>query len=268
MHLFTWNVGKCETLTHLAFLYLSRLAEQDSVIATMQEWPWSVDKETLGELGLAAVPGSAKSVILYSTDLKLVSYESDASGRATIAQFSMPSGNVINCIGLHWHSRHSHSEVVEPYERGGAMALFRHYLEERLEKGIPAVMMGDFNTTPTDGDMASPYCLFALSSRHKTSGSKKEVVMGKEKRPWCLLESKISRGIGTFYHKKNNVWLLFDHVVLSPELAQNFSNGKSVPEVQVLTEIDGNNFLTKHEVPRTQKYSSDHLPVLCILHYQ
>lgn len=268
MHLFTWNIGKRERLTHIAFLYLSRLADKDSVIATLQEWPGETSEEDLKELGLAAVPGAAKTVMFYSRDMKLQKSQADASGRAKIAQFEMASGKQIACIGLHWHSRHSHSEVVEPYERGGAMALFRHHLEERLDPGVPAVIMGDFNTTSHDGDMTSPYCLFALSPQNRVRPSM-QMVMGRQKRPWCLLKSKMPQTIGSYYHKKNETWSVYDHIVLSPELAQTVLDGTILAESEVLTEMEENEFLVrKNNVPRTPKYASDHLPILCRIHYQ
>jgi exonuclease III len=162
---------------------------------------------------------------------------------------------------MHWHSRESRSEVVDHYERGGAMALFRHYLEERLGKDMPAVIMGDFNTSPHDRDMTSPYCLFALPNMNRSRRGS-ERVMGREKRPWHLTDPKKPSNVGTYYYGKDGMWHVFDHVVLTPELKPAFVGAK------VLTELEQNKFLTKKkQIPRGEKFASDHLPVVCEIHY-
>lgn len=198
MHLFTWNVRSRVEMAPYVFAYLERIARSDHVVATLQEWPCGLPD--LGDYRLRFVPISGKAVVLYSSDLQLGDHAIDSSGRATVARFRLPAGNEITCVGLHWHSRDSRSEIVDPYERGGAMALFRHHLEDHLGKDIPAVIMGDFNCSAHEHEreMCSPYCLFALSARHRRTPSM-ETVMGREKRAWLLVEPEVPRHVGTFF---------------------------------------------------------------------
>ncbi|WP_437640759.1 hypothetical protein [Sorangium sp. So ce854] len=130
MHLFTWNVDERIEMASRALVYLERIAATDYVIASLQEWPWTFPDLTGYRLDV--VRSGGKALILYSRDLILREHGPDASGRATIARFRLPSGSEFTAVGVHWHSRDGHSEVVDPYERGGAIALFRHHLEGRI----------------------------------------------------------------------------------------------------------------------------------------
>lgn len=260
MHLFTWNVGKRIAMAPHALKYLERIAERDHVIATLQEWPWQFPD--LEGYPLKLVPTVGKALILYSSGLELRDHSLDDSGRATVARFRLNAGNEITCVGLHWHSRNGLGGLDDHYERGGAMALFRHHLENRLGQDTPAVIMGDFNANSHDQEMASPYCLFAQSKRDRSRPSM-ESIMGQDKRPWRLVEPEIPAHVGTYYWPTREKWIVLDHVVLTPSLAPGFL------EAEVLTEIEGHRFLTPDkQVPRGAEHASDHLPVVCKIHYQ
>lgn len=260
MHLFTWNVDKRPAMAPYAFTYLERLAARDSVIATLQEWPWAFPD--LQGRGLEVVRVGDHAVLLYSRDLVLGDHGPDASGRATIARFRVRSGAEITAVGLHWHSRDSQSGVGDPCERGGAMALFRHHLEGRLR--TPAVVMGDFNASPEqhEREMCSKYCLFALTKRHRlTSGM--ETVMGQDKRAWVLVEPAKPANASTYFWAHTQGWSDLDHVILTPDLASRLEGA------EVLTHMEGHEFLTEEkQVPRGRALASDHLPVVCRIHYQ
>ncbi len=260
MHLFTWNVGKRKLMGPRALAYLERIAANDSVIAALQEWTW--DPPDLTGSRLDRVPAEGNTVLLYSSDLHLDHHEPDASGRATIARFRVQSGAEITVVGLHWHSRDHRSEVVADDERGGAMALFRHHLEPRLRN--PAVVMGDFNASPYDhhGEMCGRYCLFARTKRDRVTDGM-QTVMGQAKRAWLLVEPAKPPNAGTYFWEHSQAWSDYDHVVLTPDLE------KQLAGAEVLTSMDGHEFLTKKkQVPRGKKLASDHLPVVCRIHYQ
>lgn len=122
MHLFTWNVGQRINMASRALVYLERLAAADYVIASLQEWPWEFPDLTGCRLDV--VRSGGKAHILYSRDLVLGEHGPDASGRATIARFRLPSGSEFTAVGVHWHGRDSRSEIVDPYERGGPSPYF------------------------------------------------------------------------------------------------------------------------------------------------
>lgn len=261
MHLFTWNIGGRFQMLPYAFAYLERIARSDRIIATLQEWPDSVALPALGSHGLTLVPREGKAIILHSSDLVLVQDSLDSSGRATIARLRLPSGNEITCVGLHWYSRDSRGGLTDHYERGGAMALFRHHLESRLDQSTPAVLMGDFNFSGQEGEMFSPYCLYARTARHRGT-STTTMIMGQQKKAWALVEPDMPKHMGTFYWKAKQAWHILDHIVLTPDLV------RAVVSAEVLTELEGHTFLTKKQVPRTKRYASDHLPLVCRIHYQ
>lgn len=245
-----------------AFTYLERVAREDHVVAALQEWPFGLPD--LGEHRLKFVPIAGKAVLLHSSELVLLDALLDDSERATIARFRLPSGNELACVGVHWHNRGIGSELVDdPYERGGAMALFRHLLEGRLGQDTPAVVMGDFNCSAQEHEreMCSPYCLFAVSERHRTTLSM-ETVMGQRKRAWRLVEPSCPSHIGTYFWQKTEAWATLDHVVLTPDLY------RLLRRADVLTHMAGQPFLTEgKQVPRSAQFASDHLPVICTIGY-
>jgi endonuclease/exonuclease/phosphatase family metal-dependent hydrolase len=243
-----------------ALAYLERIAKSDSLIATFQEWPWTPN---LQGTSLDIVPGGEKTVVVYSSEhLTLLSHGLDDSGRAMIAKFKVPSGAEITAVGLHWHGRDARSEVANPYERGGAMALFRHHLQRRIE--TPAVIMGDFNASPSEHEreMCGRYCLFALTRRHRLRPGM-ETVMGVDKRAWILVEPTKPANAGTYFWAHAQAWTDLDHVVLTPELKDRLVGA------EVLATMEGHSFLTEpKQVPRGEGLASDHLPVVCRIHYQ
>jgi endonuclease/exonuclease/phosphatase family metal-dependent hydrolase len=260
MHLFTWNIDKRIAMAPRALAYLERVAERDYVIATLQEWPWEFPD--LQGHKLEVVRTGGKALLLYSRELVLGAHGPDASGRATVARFCLPTGSEITAVGVHWHSRDSHSEIVDPYERGGAMALFRHHLDARLS--TPAVIMGDFNSSSDDyeREMCSKYCLFALDQRHRSTPTM-ETVMGQDKRAWVLVEPRKPADAGTFFWNHTQAWSDLDHVILTPDLESRLQGA------EVLTSMEGHEFLTAEKrVPRGPALASDHLPVVCRIHYQ
>lgn len=260
MQLFTWNMDKRDSMAARVLKHLDRLAQKDHVIATLQEWPQSL----LGLSGhsLHVVPTTGRALILYSNQLRLCAHSPDDSERATIARFALPGGNEITCVGLHWHSRDSRGGIEDAYERGGAIALFRHHLEARLAAGVPAVIMGDFNASHHEQEMGSPYCLFALSKGRRSTPAM-ETMMGRPKLPWLVVEPAMPAGIGTYYWPRKEMWTVLDHVVLTPDLA------RAQPRAEVVTGMEGESFLTSiKRVPRGPQHASDHLPVRCEIHYQ
>lgn len=110
--------------------------------------------------------------------------------------------------------------------------------------------------------MCSKYCLFALDRRHRTIASM-EIVMGQTKRAWVLVEPSRPADAGTYFWSHAQAWKDLDHVVLTPELADR------VQSAEVLTSLEGHDFLTPGKrVPRGRAFASDHLPVVCKMHYQ
>jgi endonuclease/exonuclease/phosphatase family metal-dependent hydrolase len=258
MHLFTWNVRENIKMAPYVFAYLERISKSDLVIATLQEWPGGTP--SFGNYRLKFVPLPGTTVLLYSSDLQLLDCAVDVSGRATIARFRLPSGSEITCVGIHWYSKDSKGGIVDACERGGAMTLFRHYLDVELK--TPAILMGDFNSNAYDGDMKSRYCLFAQTALGRVAPAM-EVVMGEEKRAWTLVDPERPAHIGTYFWNTTNEWVFLDHIVLTPELANRPHRAK------VLTEMEGHSFLTdSKQVPRAESQASDHLPVVCEIHYQ
>ncbi len=207
------------------------------------------------------MPTSGKALLLYSSGLELLGHSLDSSERATVARFDLPDGNEINAVGLHWHSRDSRSGIEDAYERGGAMALFRHHLDNRLGKDIPAVIMGDFNCKEHEQEMSSPSCLFARSKKDR--GAPRGKIMGQEKRAWVLVEPDVPKHVGTYFWKHTQAWSNLDHVVLTPDLA------RGIAGASVLLSLEGHDFLTAgKQVPRSPNLALDHLPVVCQIHYQ
>lgn len=142
------------------------------------------------------------------------------------------------------------------------MALFRHHLGARLS--TPAVIMGDFNSSPEEyeREMCSKYCLFALSKRHRLI-STMENVMGQDKPSWVLVEPRKPADAGTFFWNHTQAWSDLDHVILTPDLENRLLSA------EVLTSMEGHEFLTEGKrVPRGAALASDHLPVVCRIHYQ
>lgn len=261
MHLFTWNIKRKWPMVPRALAYLERIAKSDRVIAVFQEWPKTSPKKLpdLGTTSLKYVPIFGKTAVVHSPDLELINCGIDDTKRATIALFRLPNGIELTCVGLHWHSQHSDHGISNACERGGAMALFRHYLEGRLKTNVPAVLMGDFNCDEHEPEMHSPYCLFAVSEKDLPTASS-ETKAGGHKRPWILVKPQ-GPALGTFVYRAR--WRVLDHFVLTPELK------KGLIGAQVLTTLEGRSLLTrKKKTPRGGELGSDHLPVLCQIHYQ
>jgi endonuclease/exonuclease/phosphatase family metal-dependent hydrolase len=144
------------------------------------------------------------------------------------------------------------------------MALFRHLLEGRLGQTTPAIIMGDFNCSAEDHkqELCSPYCLFAVSKRHRTP-PRLETVMGQSKRAWRLVEPSCPSHVGTYYWQHTEAWSTIDHIVLTPDLYG------LLGKAEVLTRLEGHSFLTEgKQVPRSSQFSSDHLPVVCTVDYR
>ncbi len=281
MHLLTWNIRERPAMAKLAATYLAREAKGDYVIAVLQEW--TTDCQQVANLDslnseLRWVVNGTK-ILIYSKALDVRDSCSHDSGRAILARFRLPSGHELNCVGMHWHSMHNHSDIEnDQYTRGGAMALFRHYLEEQLSdmerklgNSAPSVIMGDFNTTTSDRDMTSPCCLFALPPGHRST-PRMEKETGRLKVPWRVVDVAHSPNLGTyFYHER---WKHYDHIALTGDLARDALKSSPPWKAEVLFEMEGNEFLappcddTSVRRPRGDKYASDHMPVRLIIHYQ
>ncbi len=267
MHLFTWNVqgDKYNTLEPLALKHLDGIAKNDNVIAVFQECNWSFSsvKNTL----LEVVPSIGKKDlrIVYSRKLKLIDYHPDRSERALITRFEVPSGGELRCVGVHWHSR-GREGMEDGFERGGAMALFRHYLDAELGAQGPAIIMGDFNADPFvhEREMCSPYCLFVKTRNYRGHPSKGKNVMGQHKLPWCLVESNGPLVPGTYFYKNTQKWMMFDQVLLTRDLEPRLET--SSPKVH--RALGTQKFLTKNDRTRGRKFASDHLPFECKIHFQ
>jgi endonuclease/exonuclease/phosphatase family metal-dependent hydrolase len=261
MHLFTWNLCKSDAMLRHALVHLEKLARSDMVVAAFQEWPSNVPIR--GGHGLKAVPTQGKVVLLYSTDLRLLHHQLDKSERATIARFELPRGNELTCVGLHWYARNTPG-LEAPEDRGGALALFRHHLDLALADS-PSVIMGDFNCSPDhhEREMCSPYCLFARTPIHRQTQAM-ETVFGTTKKPWTLVTPEVPARGGTYFYPGEQRWSALDHFALTHHLAGTWSRAR------VLTALEGNDFLTpEKQVPKAnRRSSSDHLPVICELHYQ
>jgi endonuclease/exonuclease/phosphatase family metal-dependent hydrolase len=261
MHLFTWNIDNRPAITRLALTHLERLAERDFVVAALQEWPWR-PLPAMGAHALRFVPDAEKVVLAHSASLHLLDSFTDDTGRATAARLRLPDGAEMIVVGVHWFNMDSRSGISDPYGRGGAIALFRHHLEKKLEEkdwdlNVLTIVMGDFNMTPHAGEMTSEYCLFAK----KRPEGRIDQVLGHPKRAWKLVEPKMPLSIdGTFYWKGD--WRPLDHVVLSQDLQRH------APQAEVLTRICGQGLLTPSNRPRGETLGSPHLPVVCTIHYQ
>jgi len=78
-----------------------------------------------------------------------------------------------------------------------------------------------------------------------------------------LVEPESPRHVGTFFWEHTQAWSVLDHVVITPDLA-----GRLV-RAEVPIEMGGHDFLTADkQVPRNPGLASDHLPVVCEIHYQ
>jgi endonuclease/exonuclease/phosphatase family metal-dependent hydrolase len=261
MHLFTWNIDKRLAMTRYAVTHLERVAERDFVVAALQEWPWRPLPE-MNNHPLRFVPTAEKVVVAHSASIDLLDSFTDDSGRATAALLRLPAGNELIFVGVHWFSMDSRSGISDLCARGGAMALFRHHLEKKLEEkkwdlSALTVIMGDFNVTPHVGEMTSEYCLFAL----KWPRGRDDQVLGHAKRAWKFVEPTMPPGIhGTFCWKGD--WSVLDHVVLTQDLERH------APRAEVFARICGHDLVTPSNNTRGESQGSDHLPVACTIHYQ
>jgi hypothetical protein len=110
--------------------------------------------------------------------------------------------------------------------------------------------------------MCSKYCLFAITKHHRLTDGM-ETVMGQAKRAWVLVEPSKPANAGTFFWSHTQGWSDLDHVVLTPDLESH------LVDAEVLTSMEGHELLTEDkQVPRGKKLASDHLPLVCRIHYQ
>jgi hypothetical protein len=170
---FTWSLNKNEDALRHA---LDMLAQTSGPwIAAFQETPNHAALLTeLARRGLAdtclAPGGRAALAIVYSGLTQTASFLRDEDDEYLAARFRAPTSSLdFICVCVHAKSK---VDLASDASVGGARALLRHDIS-RIWDGGRLVLLGDFNSAPTDPEMVDWYCFYGLapaSERPKPQG--------------------------------------------------------------------------------------------------
>lgn len=277
MLLFTWNLHRSERALRLALTHLERRASEDLVVACFQEVPpkaergkdwstsWDQLRRELPSQGLRLVQPvveAGRIAMVCSTGLRVSFARPDRSKRMLIARFRTPIGSELVVVGCHAFDRINFGEAEQ---RGGLQALARRELDEVGSVTLfPLVLLGDFNASPGDTEVADRSCFYVLGPGDHHNGRSARHY-GRESPPLYVASPKLMAGPGTgsifVEWGGRSRWEMYDFIATTGDLRGRIST-------RILAELGGVLLLRPRKPTPNGDTFSDHLPVEAELEFR
>ena len=166
----------------------------------------------------------------------------------------------LSVVNLHWHHRSDQSGVSIPEERAGRAAIFRQSLARHLPSKS-FVVMGDFNIDEEGtqrNEFRNEWSMFAQRQNKKLKSVEriKQTIA-----PWIYVPPEPPEDSQVKTFKWKGVWVQIDHILFSDDLAKFCQTPSVLTSVGIPPRVVSN-FLTAESNFRSEKYASDHLPLL------